>query len=91
MFTKHIIVEVTGDMAIVMQVIMFNGSPVKRLLLNAEGSFIEEPKIDMQNDGALYVHSAHVDAAQQSVQPTCGGRRFFTAKVLPPHAPNANR
>ena len=49
---------------------MFNGSPVKRLLLNAEGSFIEERIIDMQNDGALYVHSAHVDAAQQSVQRT---------------------
>lgn len=62
-------------MAIVMQVIMFNGSPVKRLLLNAEGVFVEEPKIDMQNDGSLYVHSAHVDVAEQSVQPTCATSR----------------
>lgn len=72
MFTNHIVVEVTGDMAIVMQIIMFDDSPVKRLFLSAEGNFIEERKIDMQNDGALYVHSAYVDAAQQSVQPTRG-------------------
>ena len=64
MFTKHIIVEVTGDMAIVMQVIFFEGSPVKRLFLNAEGNFVEEKTINMDSDGALYVHAAHIDAAQ---------------------------
>jgi len=70
MFTKHIIVEIKDDMAIVMQVIMFNGSPVKRLFLSSEGKFVEEQSINMEIDGYLYVHSAHVDDAEQGVQRT---------------------
>ena len=32
-----------------------------------------------------------IEAAEQSVQLTWGGRRVFLAKVITPHATNANR